>query len=53
MVMAVSSGEKRRRRRERLFLELCDALSMRTTTVAIAATGGLLLLQAARSIIGA
>jgi hypothetical protein len=47
-VMSASSGEKRRRRRERRFLELQDTLSIRSTVVAIAATCGFLLLQAAR-----
>jgi hypothetical protein len=47
--MSASSGEKRRRRRERRFLELNEAISMRATTLAVVATCGFLLLQVART----
>ena len=36
--MSASSGEKRRRRRERRFLQVNDTLSLRSTIVAVAAT---------------
>lgn len=49
--MSVSSGEKRRRRRERRFLELNDTISMRATMVAVAATFGFLVLQLARTLL--
>jgi hypothetical protein len=49
--MSTSSGTKRRRRRERQFLEFCDAFSIHAAIVAIAATFGFLLLQAARSLL--
>jgi hypothetical protein len=44
---------KRRRRRERRFLEFLDSVSMRATMLAVAATGGFLLLQVARSLLHA
>jgi hypothetical protein len=50
--MSASSGEKRRRRRERRFLDFHDTLSVRSTVVAIAATCGFLIWQAARSLLG-
>lgn len=46
--MRTSSGTKRRRRRERRLLELCNTLSVRTAAVATLATGGFLVLQAVR-----
>lgn len=52
-VMTTSSGAKRRRKRERQFLEMCDTVSMRATIVAITATCGFLMLQIARSLITA
>jgi len=48
--MSTSSGAKRRRRRERRFVELHDALSLRASIVAVMATGGFLLLQIARTL---
>jgi hypothetical protein len=50
--MSASSGEKRRRRKERQFLAFHDTLSVRSTLVAIAATCGFLIWQAARSLLG-
>ena len=51
--MSTSSGEKRRRKRERRFIEFYDTLSMRATRVAIAATCGFVLLQIARTLLSA
>jgi hypothetical protein len=51
--MSASNGEKRRRRRERQFLEFHDSISMRTTRLAIGATLGLMVLQLARTLLGA
>ena len=51
--MSASSGEKRRRRRERRFLQRHNLASIRATVVAIGATGGFLVLQLARSLLGA
>jgi hypothetical protein len=51
--MSASSGEKRRRRRERRFLELHNLASIRATVVALGATCGFLVLQFARSLLGA
>jgi|MudIll2142460700_1097286.scaffolds.fasta_scaffold40840_3 hypothetical protein len=50
--MSASSGEKRRRRRERRFLELHETISIRSTMLAVAATCGYLLLQVTRSLLG-
>jgi hypothetical protein len=47
--MSVSSGAKRRRRRERRFVSFHDVFSMRATILAVMATFGLLLLQVART----
>jgi hypothetical protein len=49
--MSASSGEKRRRRRERRFTELYDALSLRSTIVAVAAGFGFLVFQVARTLV--
>ncbi len=49
--MSASSGEKRRRRRERRFLQVNDTLSLRSTIVAVAAGFGLLAFQLARTLI--
>lgn len=49
--MSASSGEKRRRRRERRFLELNDTLSLRSSIVAVAAGVGFLVFQVARTIV--
>ena len=51
--MSASSGEKRRRRRQRRFVELHNLASIRATVVAIGATCGFLVLQFARSLLGA
>jgi len=51
--MSASSGEKRRRRRERRLIELHNLASIRATLVAISATCGFLVLQLARSLLGA
>jgi hypothetical protein len=49
--MSASSGEKRRRRRERRFIAFQEAISTRATTVAVLATFGFVLLQIARTLI--
>jgi hypothetical protein len=49
--MSASSGEKRRRRRARRFMELNDTLSLRSSIVAVAAGVGLLAFQVARTLI--
>jgi hypothetical protein len=49
--MSAPGGEKRRRRRERRWLEFHDTGSARAALVAVAATGGLLLLQVARTLL--
>lgn len=46
--MSASGGVKRRRRRERRWLQFHEAGSTRAALVAMAATGGLLMLQVAR-----
>jgi hypothetical protein len=51
--MSASSGEKRRRRRERRFLAFHDLLSMRASTAAIVATFGFVVLQIARTFLKA
>ena len=51
--MSVSSGEKRRRRRERRFISFHEVFSMRATILAVMATFGLLLLQFARTFLKA
>jgi hypothetical protein len=50
--MKASSGEKRRRRRERRFLEFYDVLSSRASLLAVAASGAFLAWVMARSLIG-
>jgi hypothetical protein len=50
--MSASSGSKRRRRRQRRIREFCELTSTRTTMIATAAACGLLLLQAARVMLG-
>jgi hypothetical protein len=47
--MSASGGAKRRRRRERRFLDFHDAFSLRASIVAVLATGGFLVLQIART----
>lgn len=49
--MSASSGEKRRRRRARRFTELNDALSLRSSILAVAAGFGFLAFQAVRTLI--
>lgn len=51
--MSASSGEKRRRRRERRFVSFHEVFSTRATIVAVMATFGLLVLQAARTFLKA
>lgn len=51
--MSASSGEKRRRKRERQFISFHEVFSMRATIVAVMATFGLLLLQVARTLLKA
>jgi hypothetical protein len=51
--MSASSGEKRRRRRERRFLAFHESISMRTTRLAVGATFGLVALQIARTLLSA
>lgn len=48
--MRVSSGQKRRRKRERRFLEFYDTLSMRATLLAVGGSLALLAWVAARSV---
>ena len=48
--MSVSSGEKRRRKRDRQFLEFYDALSARATVAGVAGSIALLLFVVARSV---
>jgi hypothetical protein len=47
--MSASSGEKRRRRRARRFVEKHDTFSMRASALAVVATGAFFVLQVARS----
>jgi len=49
--MSASSGQKRRRRRARRFTERNEALSVRSSIVAVAAGVGFLALQIARTLI--
>ena len=49
--MSASSGEKRRRKRERRFLEFYDTLSMRATIVGVGGGIALLVFVAARSVL--
>jgi hypothetical protein len=49
--MSASSGQKRRRRRERQFLAFHESISMRTTRLAVGATFGLVVLQVARTLL--
>ena len=49
--MGASSGEKRRRKRERRFIALQEAISTRSTMVAVLATFGFVLLQVARTLL--
>jgi hypothetical protein len=48
--MSVSSGEKRRRKRDRQFLEFYDTLSARATVAGVAGSIALLLFVVARSV---
>ena len=48
--MSTSSGEKRRRKRERRFLEFYDTVSMRATVAGVGGGIALLLWVAARSV---
>lgn len=48
--MSVSSGEKRRRKRDRRFVQFYDALSMRATFAAVGGSIALLAWIAARSV---
>ena len=48
-IMSASSGEKRRRRRARRFIEQHDTFSMRASMLAVVATGAFFVLQVARS----
>jgi hypothetical protein len=48
--MSASSGQKRRRKRERQFLQFYDALSMRATFLAVGGSIALLAWVAARSV---
>jgi len=48
--MSASSGEKRRRKRDRQFLEFYDALSARATVAGVAGSIALLLFVVARSV---
>ena len=48
--MSASSGEKRRRKRERKFLELYDTMSMRATIAGVGGSIALLAWIAARSV---
>ena len=49
--MSASSGEKRRRRRARRFVEQHDTFSMRASMLAVVATGAFFVLQVARSLL--
>ena len=51
--MSASSGTKRRRRRDRRFLEFYDTLSMQATILAVVATFGFLAFQVARTLVSA
>lgn len=51
--MSASSGQKRRRRRDRRFISFHEVFSMRATILAVMATFGLLLLQFARTFLKA
>ena len=48
--MSKSSGERRRRKRERRFAQFYDTLSMRASYAGVGATGGFLVWLVARSI---
>jgi hypothetical protein len=48
--MSVSSGEKRRRKRDRQFLEFYDTLSARATVAGVAGSIALLLFVVARTV---
>lgn len=48
--MSATSGEKRRRRRERQILDFYDTMSMRATVVGVGGGIALLLWVAARSV---
>ncbi len=48
--MSASSGEKRRRKRDRQFLEFYDTLSLRATAVGVGGSIALLLFVVARSV---
>jgi hypothetical protein len=48
--MSASSGEKRRRKRDRLFLEFYDTLSLRATVAGVGGSIALLLFVIARSV---
>ena len=49
--MSVGSGEKRRRKRDRQFLEFYDTLSLRATVAGVGGSIALLLFVVARSVL--
>lgn len=49
--MSVSSGEKRRRKRERRFLQFYDTIAMRATVAGVGGSIALLVFVAARSLL--
>ena len=50
VVMSATSGEKRRRKRERQFLDFYDTITMRATVAGVGGGIALLLWVAARSV---